>query len=153
GVKKFIFASTGGAIYSKKERLPWVETNLTEPESPYGLGKMAVEHYLRIYSDRLDSAVLRFSNVYGPRQNAKGEAGVVAIFMDNALHKKPLKVFGDGKQTRDFIYVVDVVRANLHVMETNLSGCFNVSTGFSTSVNDIVNLVRQRTPVDVEYLP
>lgn len=150
-VKKLIFASTGGAIYNKDAPMPWSEVSTTGPESPYGLGKLTVENYLRIFSPHLDSAVLRYSNVYGPRQNAKGEAGVIAIFLEQALRKKRVHIFGDGNQTRDFVYVDDVVNANLHAMNENLSGHFNVSTNISASVNEIADLINIFIPVVREY--
>ncbi len=138
-VKKFIFSSTGGAIYSRNAEIPCNEDSEKEPESPYGLAKLTIENYLRIISkiSELNCCILRYANVYGPRQDAKGEAGVIAIFIDNAFSEKPLRIFGDGNQTRDFIYVEDVVNANLIVLEKDLKGTFNVGTGEQTSVNEI----------------
>lgn len=152
GVKKFIFASTGGAIYKPEAPLSWTEETCTEPASPYGLGKLTVENYLRIFKS-LNWTVLRYSNVYGSRQNPKSEAGVVAIFTENALNSQPLKIFGDGEQTRDFIYVGDVVAANVHIMEKDLTGIFNVSTGTSVSVNTIAEMITSYFPSDIQYLP
>jgi UDP-glucose 4-epimerase len=106
------------------------------PLSPYGVAKLAVEGYLRVFLP--DSAILRLSNVYGPRQNSKGEAGVVAIFLNQILDHKPLHIFGDGEQTRDFVYVKDVVNAFVAAMENDLAGIFNVATKTKTSVNAIV---------------
>lgn len=151
---KFIFASTGGAIYSPSEPLPWNEKTFTQPKSPYGLAKHTVENYLDMYNYLygLDYSVLRFSNVYGPRQNAHGEAGVIAIFMEKILNNKSLTVFGDGNQTRDFVYVKDVVQACKLVVEQNLSGLFNVATNTETSVNDIVNLLKSYTKKQFEVI-
>lgn len=132
---KVIFASTGGAIYSPKERIPWIEDHAAIPESPYGISKLAVEHYLRVLAP--NSAVLRLSNVYGPRQNAHGEAGVIAIFLEKMLLNESIKIFGDGLQTRDFVYVDDVVEAFVLAMVKDIKGTYNVSTGERTDVNTI----------------
>jgi UDP-glucose 4-epimerase len=143
GVRKIIFSSTGGAIYSSKAELPATENALIAPESPYGLAKFAIENYLRIVKNTkgLDYTALRFSNVYGPRQDSKGEAGVVAIFANCALAGEPLKVFGNGNQTRDFVYVKDVVDAC--ILSMKLSGIYNVSVGKETEVNKIVSKVQE----------
>lgn len=147
-VKKFIFASTGGAIYSPDAPLPWTLATECDPQSPYGLAKLTVERYLKIAKaiHGLDYVALRYSNVYGPRQNSKGEAGVISIFIDNALQDRDLKIFGDGKQTRDFIYVEDVVNANVMALRNDISGIFNVCTNTEISVNDIANAIREKTP-------
>ncbi len=141
-VKKIIFSSTGGAIYSPKSRLPCNESSIIEPQSPYGLAKFTVENYLRIYKNvyDLDFAALRYANVYGPRQNPYGEAGVVSIFINNSIQGKPMKIFGDGKQTRDFVYVDDVVEATLSAIK--LSGIYNVSTNKETTVNHIAGTIK-----------
>ena len=100
---------------------------------------MIVEHYLNFYRKEynLDYLVLRFANVYGPRQNSKGEAGVIAIFCDNLLNEKPIVINGDGKQTRDFVFVDDLVRANILGIEKNITGMFNIGTGVETDINTI----------------
>jgi UDP-glucose 4-epimerase len=146
-VKKIIFSSTGGAIYSKEAKLPCHEDSEIKPESPYGLAKFSVENYLRIIKNiyGLDYCILRYSNVYGPRQDAKGEAGVVSIFIDRLLKGEDLLVFGDGEQTRDFIYVKDVVNANVLAMEKNLSDVFNVGTGKGISVNALAKMLLKLT--------
>ena len=143
GVKRVIFSSTGGAIYSPEESLPFSETSIAAPESPYGLAKLTIEHYLRIFNKihGLPSTVLRYSNVFGPRQNAKGEAGVISIFIEKALKNEDMTIFGDGNQTRDFIYVDDVVQANLLALDSSLDGTFNVSSNVQTSVNDIAHKI------------
>ena len=150
GVKKVIFASSGGAVYSKFAAQPWTENSPVEPESPYGLAKFTVEQYLRIFkvTRGLEFAALRYSNVYGPRQNAEGEAGVVSIFADRARKNLDLIVFGDGLQTRDFIYVDDVVQANLHVLENDLSGIYNVATEQTTNVNEVADVILRHTKSD-----
>jgi UDP-glucose 4-epimerase len=137
GVKKFVFASTGGAIYGEQLAFPADETHLTSPMSPYGVAKLAVEKYLAVYEEvyGLPYTVLRYANVYGPRQDPHGEAGVVAIFGQRLLAQEPAIINGDGEQTRDFVYVDDVVRANVLAVTTDLRGIYNVGTGIETSVN------------------
>jgi UDP-glucose 4-epimerase len=137
GVKKVVFASTGGAIYGEQLTFPADETHQTNPLSPYGVAKLAVEKYLAFYEAvyGLPYVALRYANVYGPRQDPHGEAGVVAIFSERLLRGEPAIINGDGEQTRDFIYVDDVVRANVLAVTTDLSGIYNVGTGLETSVN------------------
>jgi len=144
GVKKFIFSSTGGAIYSPKADPPCKEDSLVEPMSPYGIGKFTIENYLRVFKNLhdLDFVALRYSNVYGPRQNNRGEAGVVSIFINKILNDEELNVYGDGKQTRDFVYVKDVASANMLAIESELRGVFNVGTNVETSVNQIVEKLK-----------
>jgi UDP-glucose 4-epimerase len=142
-VKKFVFASTGGAIYGEQLAFPADETHQTCPMSPYGVAKLAVEKYLAFYEQvyGLPYAALRYANVYGPRQDPHGEAGVVAIFSQRLLAHEPAIINGDGEQTRDFIYVEDVVRANVLAVTTELRGIYNVGTGIETSVNALYALV------------
>jgi UDP-glucose 4-epimerase len=137
GVKKFVFASTGGAIYGEQLTFPADETHQTCPMSPYGVAKLAVEKYLAFYEavHGLPHTILRYANVYGPRQDPHGEAGVVAIFSQRLLARDPALINGDGEQTRDFTYVEDVVRANVLAVTTDLRGIYNVGTGIETSVN------------------
>jgi UDP-glucose 4-epimerase len=137
GVKKFVFASTGGAIYGEQLSFPADETHQTCPMSPYGVAKLAVEKYLAFYEEvyGLPYTALRYANVYGPRQDPHGEAGVVAIFSQQLLAHQAAIINGDGAQTRDFIYVDDVVRANVLAVTTDLRGLYNVGTGIETSVN------------------
>ena len=137
-LKRFVFASTGGAIYGEPEYTPQDEDHPTQPVSPYGCAKLAVEQYLAYFraEHHLSCVSLRYANVYGPRQNAKGEAGVVAIFSDRMQRGEETVINGDGEQTRDYIYVSDVVAANLAVIDDlELGGAFNVGTGVETSVN------------------
>lgn len=140
-VKKIIFSSSGGAIYRDDEDFIKTESSIIQPASPYGISKWAGEQYIRFYKEiyGLDYTILRLSNVYGPRQNSKGEAGVISIFVNNAKNNRTLTVFGTGEQVRDYIYVEDVVNA----MESSLkiSGTFNVSTGKETAVNQLVNKI------------
>ena len=143
GVKRFIFASTGGAIYGEPLFAPQTEEHPANPLSPYGCAKLAVEHYMNYFRavHRLRAVALRYANVYGPRQNSKGEAGVVAIFIDKKLRGETATINGDGEQTRDFVYVGDVVAANLAVTDSSVPGPFNVGTGIETSVNELASLL------------
>ncbi|HZP44853.1 MAG TPA: NAD-dependent epimerase/dehydratase family protein [Candidatus Binataceae bacterium] len=138
-LKRVIFASTGGAIYGEQDTFPCDEDHPRRPVSPYGVAKMATEAYLHFYrvEYRIDYVALRYANVYGPRQDPHGEAGVVAIFCGRILEGKPCTIFGDGGQTRDYVYVGDVVRANLAALASNVSGAFNIGTGIETDVNQL----------------
>lgn len=137
GVKKVVFASTGGAIYGEQDAYPADESHRTDPLSPYGIAKLSVEKYLAFYRHvhGLKTVILRYANVYGPRQNAHGEAGVVAIFCHKILKNEPPMINGDGKQTRDYVFVEDVVACNVKALDENVSGIFNVGTGIETDVN------------------
>ena len=128
-VEKIIFTSTGGAIYGDTDEIPTAETCVPYPLSPYGIHKLTFEKYLRYYSEVYgqDYSSLRFSNVYGPRQFKGGEAGVVSIFIDHAVHGKKLTINGDGLQTRDFVYVSDVVEALSSALSVKYSGEINIS--------------------------
>lgn len=139
GLKRVIFASTGGAIYGEQELFPCDENHPRRPVSPYGVAKFATEAYLFFYKVQyaIDYVALRYANVYGPRQDPHGEAGVVAIFCGRILEGKPCTIFGDGGQTRDYVYVGDVVRANLAALNSNVSGAFNIGTGIETDVNQL----------------
>ena len=152
-IKKFMFASTGGAIYGEPEVIPCVEDTLPVPISPYGISKYAVEKYLNYYRlvHGLSHVVLRYSNVYGPRQNPHGEAGVVAIFCDRIKHGNPCEVFGDGRQTRDYIYVEDVARANILSLNAE-DVILNIGTAIETSVNDIVSELKRVTNRDLQVV-
>lgn len=152
-VKKIIFASTGGAMYGPKPT-PFVETMIPQPLSPYGISKRAGELYLYFYKTQsgINYTALRYANVYGPRQNPHGEAGVVAIFCDNFLTGKQPVINGDGKQTRDYVYVSDVVQANLLATATDVTGEYNIGTGIATDVNTIYNLIRQEFASDKQAI-
>lgn len=155
-VAKFIFASTGGAIYGEPKTIPADELTDNQPLSPYGTSKLCVENYLNYYNKiyNLDFTALRYSNVYGERQNPHGEAGVVAIFCTNILNGKDCKVFGDGNQTRDYVHCEDVARANLLSLDS-ATGIYNIGTSVSTSVNDIVTKLKDFSGIDfnAEHLP
>jgi UDP-glucose 4-epimerase len=143
GAGRFVFTSTGGAIYGEAEDLPAGEDSPIRPEAPYGQAKFAAEGYCELYRrlHGLSTVSLRLGNVYGPRQDPFGEAGVIAIFCGKLLEGGRPTVFGDGKQTRDYIYVGDVVRAQLIVAGNDLNGSFNVGRGEETSVLDLVEIL------------
>jgi UDP-glucose 4-epimerase len=138
-VRKFIYASTGGALYGEGRQLPATEDHPVNPESPYGASKHALEHYLYLWKllHGLDYTVLRYPNVYGPRQNPHGEAGVNAIFIGLMLHGKRPRIFGTGEALRDYLYVEDVVEANVLALERGSGEMANIGTGIGTSVNQI----------------
>ena len=153
GVQRFVFVSSGGVVYGEPETLPTPRSAPKRPLSPYGVSKLCSEHYL--YASRklhdLEYAALRYSNVYGPRQDPHGEAGVVAIFSQRIHAGEPLMIYGDGGQTRDYVFVGDVAEANMLVSEVELPDptdlddvAFNVGTGNETSVNELA-----RTLVDI----
>jgi UDP-glucose 4-epimerase len=138
-VRKFIYASTGGALYGEGRQLPATEDHPINPESPYGASKHALEHYLHLWKllHGLDYTVLRYPNVFGPRQNPHGEAGVNAIFIGLMLQGKPPRIFGSGEALRDYVYVDDVVEANVLALERGSGEMVNIGTGIGTSVNQI----------------
>ena len=139
GVKKFMFASTGGAVYGEQSYYPADEIHPTAPLSPYGISKLAVEKYLFFYKSQYDFkyTVLRYANIYGPRQNSKGEAGVVAIFSTKLLANEQPIINGTGKQTRDYVFVGDVVKANLITLKDDACDIYNVGTAKETDVNEL----------------
>lgn len=136
GVRKFIFASSGGACYGEQSRFPADETHPNNPVSPYGIAKLTVEKYLYYYgvSFGLDYVGLRYANVYGPRQNGEGEAGVIAIFINKMLTQQQPVIFGDGLQTRDYVFVEDVVSANVKALALEGNHVVNIGTGIETDV-------------------
>ncbi|HEX6940327.1 MAG TPA: NAD-dependent epimerase/dehydratase family protein [Longimicrobiales bacterium] len=159
GTRRFLFVSSGGVVYGEPELRPTPETAPKLPLSPYGVTKLAAEYYLHYYRrvHGLDYVALRYSNVYGPRQDPHGEAGVVAIFSTRLLGAEPLTVFGDGEQTRDYVYVEDVVAANLLLTDAELGDgegldarAFNVGTGRETSVNELARTLMGATGREVE---
>lgn len=152
GIKKVIFASTGGAIYGDQDQLPASEDLSCHPPSPYGISKFSVENYLAFYKNtlNLNTVVFRYSNVFGPRQDPFGEAGVVAIFCNLLARGQSPIIYGDGEQTRDFVSVSDVVRANLLILNAEGSGLFNVGTGKEISVNDLTKRLLKVSGQEVE---
>lgn len=145
GVKKFIFASTGGAIYGEHDYFPADEKHPTRPYAPYGINKNTIEKYLFYYNHvyGLDYVVFRYANVYGPRQNPFGECGVVAIFTDKMLKGTLPLINGDGKQTRDYVYVGDVVKANVLALNAKGPVTYNIGTSVETDVNYIFDKVNE----------
>lgn len=143
GTDHFIFASTGGALYGEPDRLPADESTPIRPLSPYGCAKSVAEAYLALFGRTLGlrACCLRYANVYGPRQDPHGEAGVVAIFARALLDGKAATIFGDGQQTRDFVFVDDVVRANLLAAGRRVQGAFNIGTGRGTTVAAVYEIV------------
>ncbi len=161
-VKRVVFASSGGVVYGDPAVIPTPEPTANLPISPYGVSKLAGEHYLRVLGELhgFEGVALRYSNVYGPRQDPKSEAGVVSIFVSRLLAGQPLTIFGDGTQTRDYVFVRDVAHANLLAGSAAVSRgdrldvpAFNIATGGETSVNELAAFVGRAmgvTPV-IEY--
>ncbi|MGH3144772.1 MAG: SDR family oxidoreductase [Rubrobacter sp.] len=146
GVGRVIFASSGGAVYGEQEAFPATEDHPQYPISPYGVSKLAGERYLHYYRVQhgLTYVALRYANVYGPRQDPHGEAGVVSIFSGNLAAGRPSTINGSGEQTRDYVYVEDVARANVLALEEDVpDGAYNVGTGVETSVNELYEWLRR----------
>jgi UDP-glucose 4-epimerase len=152
GTRRVVFVSSGGVVYGEPEVIPTPETAPKLPLSPYGVTKLTGEFYLHYYRKvrGLEYVALRYSNVYGPRQDPHGEAGVVAIFCSRLLSDEPLTIFGDGEQTRDYVFVKDVVSANMRVSDLELPAddgldafAFNVGTGVGTSVNALADTLER----------
>jgi UDP-glucose 4-epimerase len=153
-VKKVIFASSGGTVYGNPESIPVREDAKLRPMSPYGIAKATIEEYLRFYrnTQAFDSIILRYANVYGPRQSSEGEAGVISVFLDKKAKNQELCIWGDGKQTRDFVYVQDVAIANLRAIEyTGNNRIFNIGTGLETSINDIAKIISEKVTHKLDY--
>ncbi|HEX5019103.1 MAG TPA: NAD-dependent epimerase/dehydratase family protein [Candidatus Binatia bacterium] len=152
GVKKVIFASSGGAVYGEQDVFPAPEDHVTRPASPYGVSKRAGELYLSYYQQTfgLPYIALRYANVYGPRQSAKGEAGVVAIFLTLLLAGKTPVINGDGGQTRDYVYVGDVVAANVNAVSSSFVGAVNVGTGVETDVISLFQHLRRAVGSEIQ---
>ena len=150
-IKKFIFASTGGAMYGEQKSFPASEEHPCQPLSPYGLSKLCAENYINYFCSQhgLNTTILRYSNVYGPCQNPHGEAGVVAIFCQKLIKGIPPIIWGDGEQTRDFISVRDIAKANNIALSPQCTGVFNVGTGNETSVNFIAQSLLKISKVDL----
>ncbi|MGH7167055.1 MAG: SDR family oxidoreductase [Candidatus Methylomirabilales bacterium] len=147
GTRKVIFASSGGAIYGEQDVFPAPESHPIRPLSPYGISKLNGEQYLAYYQrvSGIQHVILRYSNVYGPRQDPEGEAGVVAIFTGKMLAGEQPIINGNGRQTRDFVFVDDVVEANLAVIGKEVQGVYNVGTAEETSINDLFRLLVELT--------
>ncbi|MCX6809777.1 MAG: SDR family NAD(P)-dependent oxidoreductase [Candidatus Berkelbacteria bacterium] len=153
-VKKFIFSSTGGAIYGDNVERPTTEDANEDPVSPYGLDKLAGEKFIRYFerNSSIKATCLRYANVYGPRQNPKGEAGVVAIFASQMLKNEPVQINGTGEQTRDFVFVKDVCAANLNALNSSVTGTFNIGMGKEISINELaqkmLDVSSSKSPVE-----
>jgi len=152
-VKKIIFSSTGGAIYGEAKIVPTAESYPADPVSPYGIHKLTFEKYLnyfyQVYGQKYTA--LRFANVYGPRQYRGGEAGVVSIFIDNLVNNKPSQVFGDGKQTRDYVYVSGIVSALVAAIKTNFTGVINIGTAKEIDLWEIIKYIEKATGEKFNY--
>jgi UDP-glucose 4-epimerase len=144
GVRRVVFASSGGTVYGEQEAFPASEQHPTAPLSPYGVAKLTGERYLFFYwmAYQIPYVALRYANVYGPRQDPHGEAGVVAIFSERFLRGEPAVINGDGRQTRDYVFIADVVRANLLALERDFCGALNIGTGVETDVVTLFRLIR-----------
>jgi UDP-glucose 4-epimerase len=158
GVRRFLFASSGGTVYGEQEAFPCDEDHPTRPLSPYGCSKLAVEQYLLAYGrlGDLEPLVLRYANVYGARQDPKGEAGIVAIFAERLLRGEPPRIFGDGLQTRDYVHVSDVVAVSRAALARWTPGIFNVGTGIETTLRALYSRVREALggpAIEPIYLP
>jgi UDP-glucose 4-epimerase len=149
GVKRFVFASSGGAVYGEQDVFPAPESHPRRPTSPYGVSKLCGEEYLSHYAllHGMSTLALRYANVYGPGQDPHGEAGVVAIFLDKLLAGLTATINGDGLQTRDYVYVGDVARANVLAIESAASGALNVGTGIETTVVDLAQRLARHAGV------
>ncbi|TKS60797.1 MAG: UDP-glucose 4-epimerase [Nitrospira sp.] len=143
GARKVVFSSSGGAIYGEQETYPAPESHATKPLSPYGISKLCGEHYLSYFQriSGIQVVSLRYANVYGPRQDPEGEAGVVAIFIQKMLNNEQPIINGNGRQTRDFVFVDDVAEANLAAMGQDSQGVYNVGTGAETSINELFRML------------
>ena len=152
GVKKFMFASTGGAVYGEQDYFPADEKHNQQPKSPYGISKLSVEKYLYFYNSehKLNYTILRYANIYGPRQNPFGEAGVVAIFSTKLLKGDQPVINGHGKQTRDYVFVGDVVKANLLGLKDEASDVYNIGTGSETDVIQLFHYINDITKAGKE---
>ncbi|HKR66200.1 MAG TPA: NAD-dependent epimerase/dehydratase family protein [Thermoanaerobaculia bacterium] len=152
GVKKIVFASSGGAAYGEPQYAPQDEQHPVAPISPYGCAKLAIDQYLYYYRTvhKVPAVSLRYGNVYGPRQRKDGEAGVVAIFAGALLDGQQARINGTGEQTRDYVFVEDVMRANMAASELDVQGIFNVGTGVETSVNELYDAICEAIGTDAE---
>lgn len=161
GTRRVVFVSSGGVLYGEADVVPTPETATKKPLSPYGVSKLAAEYYLHAYAHvhGLDYVALRYGNVYGPRQDPHGEAGVVAIFSRRLLAGEPLTIFGDGEQTRDYVFVGDVVAANILLTDATLppaaaldDRAYNIGTGIGTSVNELARMLMDVAGTEVELI-
>ena len=150
GIRRILFASSGGTVYGTQQVYPCDESHPVAPTSPYGCAKLSFEHYLTAYgrTGELEPVILRYANVYGPRQDPKGEAGIVAILAQRLLAEEPPRIFGDGTQTRDYVFVGDIARAQRALLKRWQGGIYNVGTARETSVIDLLARVRSALASD-----
>lgn len=153
GVRRFVFSSTGGVMYGEAKRVPTPETEPVDPLSPYAIAKRSVEQYLHYYNKvhGISTIALRLGNIYGPRQDPRGEAGVVAIFMNALLSGQPVKIFGKGTQTRDYVYIDDCVKAIILAIDTRATGQYNIGAGKQTTVNALYKKIQKITGTKRKY--
>ena len=153
-VKKFIFASSGGAAYGEQAQFPAPEDHVIQPLSPYGISKTTIEKYIFFYKNYYDLnyILLRYANVYGERQGNSGEGGVVSVFMKNIISNKTSYINGDGTNTRDYVYVKDVAAANIKALECTVSDVFNISTASETNTNLLAELIMKVSGTDATFL-
>ncbi len=153
-VKRIVYVSTGGAIYGEPQQIPAIETTSEEPISPYGISKLVGEKYLqwyhRVYG--LSYAIIRPANIYGPRQDPLGEAGVISIFLGKLSTNQPLEIFGDGLDTRDYIYVKDIAEVCIKAMESTYNDTFNVGTGIQTNLLELVDIIKEVTSLSTKTI-
>ncbi|MHA2499355.1 MAG: GDP-mannose 4,6-dehydratase [Candidatus Hodarchaeales archaeon] len=156
-VPRIIYAASGGAMYGHPEKLPATEDTPKQPLSPYGISKLAAEYYLLFYGENFDMTTisLRYANVYGPRQDPTGEAGVISIFLEALSRDKPLPILGDGKDTRDYVFVSDIVQSNIVALDTAQNAVLNIGSGVETSVLELVRMIEEVTGIEPEttFLP
>jgi UDP-glucose 4-epimerase len=154
GVKKVIFASSGGTVYGEQQYFPADENHSTNPISPYGVAKLASENYLYYFHKEygLDYIALRYANIYGPRQDPLGEAGVVAIFSNKIIKGNSPVINGDGGQTRDYVFVGDAVDANVRAIESSFTGAINIGTSQETNVNELFSMLREFSGKSIEEI-
>lgn len=155
-VDQFVFSSTGGAIYGEPETVPVPESHPEHPVSVYGTSKLAAEKYIKFYQGQgLNSSILRFANVYGPRQDPFGEAGVISIFLNAVKEKKPLQVFGDGSSSRDYVFVKDVARAAIDISKKQFAAPLNLGSGKEIGMNELIDVIKEVVgeKIEVNYGP
>lgn len=156
GVRKIVYASSA-AVYGEPQYLPINEIHPTEPLSPYGVSKLTAEQYIKMYAREhgFSYSLLRYANIYGVRQDPRGEGGVISILVDKVLGQQTFTVFGDGSQTRDYVYVTDAAKANVVALDTKQNGIYNIGTGKRTSLLDLIHTFEQVTgrKMNVEYGP
>lgn len=157
GVKRIVYASSGGTVYGNPQSLPVPEAHPLRPISSYGIVKVAIENYLHLQSELngLTANILRISNPYGMHQNRIGAQGVIATFIRKLMNNEPIEIWGDGSVVRDYVYATDVARALLLAGQRHQSGVFNIGSGIGHSVNDVLRLIREQTGLrgEVRYLP